>query len=83
MKFKPGNLLKNNRSDSLWLVLEALSVSLKGSARRHVIFKLQVNALCIQSGTSNIHSPGSEDTWFFKEPDGSDRDGAWTVINEV
>ena len=86
MKFKPGNLLKNKTSNGLWLVTEVLRISEKGIKRRdntYVEFKMQLKAVCIQPGKSNLHFPGTSDKWLFQESDGSDKSDGWTVINEV
>ena len=86
MKFKPGNLLKNKASNGLWLVTEALPVSKKGRKRRdntRIEFKMQLKAVCVQPGKSRVNFPGSTDSWFFQESDGSDKSDGWTVISEV
>jgi len=83
MKFKPGNLLYHEKSNGLWLVVEALPINTKGSAKRQTVFRLQMNAACVQPGKSKVNYSGSTDTWLFQQEDGSDHDDAWTVINEV
>jgi hypothetical protein len=89
MKFKPGNLVKNNESGGLWIVVETLPINKKGSRSLNVlmsrptIFRLQMNATCVQPGKSKVNYSGSTDTWFMKQEDGSDHDDAWTVISEV
>jgi hypothetical protein len=81
MKFKRGNLLKNKANGGLWLVVEVLPTNKRaGSMRR---FRMQLNAVCVQPGLSRVNFAGSTDTWFFQEPDGSDKSHGWTVINEV
>ena len=89
MKFKPGNLVKNNESGGLWIVVETLPINKKGSRSLNVlmsrptIFRLQMNATCVQPGESKVFYPGSTGTWLFEQEDGSDHDDIWTVINEV
>lgn len=81
MKFKSGNLLKNKATSGLWLVTEVLPIDrCAGHMRR---FRMQLNAVCVQPGMSRVNFPGSTDSWFFQEPDGSDKSHGWTVINEV
>jgi hypothetical protein len=89
MKFKPGNLLYHEKSNGLWLVVEVIPINKKGSRplnvlmSRPTIFRLQMNATCVQPGKSKVNYSGSTDTWFMKQEDGSDHDDAWTVISEV
>ena len=85
MKFRPGNLLRNERTKGLWIVTEVLSRNFQEvmMTGRKVTFKLQMSATCVQPGSSQINHPGSVDTWFFKEATGEDKNHLWTVINEV
>jgi hypothetical protein len=84
MKFKPGNLLYHKKSNGLWLVVEVLPINKKGShGARQTVFRLQMNATCVQPGNSTVNYSGSTDTWLFQQEDGSDHDDMWTVINEV
>lgn len=76
MMFKTGNLLKNKVNSGLWLV-EGVYPH-KGPK-----FKLRLDAICIQPGISRINYPGSHDSWFCRQEDGSDRYNVWEVINEV
>ena len=81
MKFKPGNLLKNKANEGLWLVIKVLPIDKRAGHTRR--FRMQLDAVCVQSGISRVSFPGSTDSWFFQEPDGSDKSYGWTVINEV
>jgi len=81
MKFKPGNLLKNEVNGGLWIVTEVIEIDKKIGRRNR--FRMQLNAACMQPGLSRVNFAGSSDTWFFKEVDGNDGDHMWTVINEV
>jgi len=84
MKFKPGNLLYHKKSKGLWLVVEVLPINRKsGPKRAQTIFRLQMNATCVQPGKSKVNYSGGTDTWFMKQEDGSDHDDHWTVISEV
>jgi hypothetical protein len=83
MKFEPGNLLYNKRTKGVWLVVEALPINQRGSYARQTVFRLQMNAACIQPGLDKVNHAGSTDTWWMQQEDGSDQDNMWTVINEV
>ena len=81
MKFRPGNLLKNNANRGLWLVVGVVPIDKRAGSNRR--FRMRLDAVCVQPGISKINFPGSTDSWFFREPDGSDKSHGWTVINEV
>ena len=81
MKFKPGNLLKNKANEGLWLVIKVLPIDKRAGHTRR--FRMQLDAVCVQPGISRVNFPGSTDSWYFREPDGSDKSHGWTVINEV
>jgi hypothetical protein len=83
MKFKPGNLLKHKKNGGLWIVIETRQINKKGPRRRPTVFRMQLDAVCIQPGLSKCNHAGLADTWYCKEEDGSDHDDNWTVINEV
>lgn len=84
MKFKSGNLLKHTKSGGLWIVIRTLPINKKGgSYSRSTVFKMQLDAVCVQPGKSTVNHPGSADTWYCREEDGSDHVDHWTVINEV
>jgi len=83
MKFKPGNLLKHEKSGGLWIVIEVLPINKKGPRRIPPAFRFQMSAACVQPGLDRLNYAGSTDTWFMQQEDGSDHNDNWMVINEV
>tara|TARA_B100000902_G_C27253341_1_gene886477 strand:- start:394 stop:657 length:264 start_codon:yes stop_codon:yes gene_type:complete len=87
MIFKPGNLVKLNSTGGLYLVLDAEEISKKLGRTDHkgepLRFLLELRVMCVMPGNSQNVFAGEDDTYFFRERDGSDGSHRWSLINAV
>ncbi len=79
--FKAGNIVQKRIEGSQYIILEVIIEQTSLGSKRSP-FEMTMKAICLH-GSTGYTKPGDTDTWFFKEPDGSDKFDLWRLISEV